>query len=167
MSRFHTIVVALDFSDSTADALDAALSLAGADAGARLHLLHVVPSAMPPLWTDEPPALDLRSVEQAWSDSALDQLTRLAASQPLDPGRVATAVEIGAPANQIVRYAEEHGADVIVLGSHGHGLVRRFLLGGVADKVVRQAPCAVLVVAHRTLRHGAAAEPSATLPAAQ
>ena len=156
MSRFQTIVVALDFSDSTADALDAALTLAAADAGAHLHLLHVVPSAMPPLWTEEPSALDVRAVEQAWRESAVEQLTKLAASQKLDPARVITAVEIGAPANEIVRYAEDHGADVIVLGSHGHGLVRRFLLGSVADKLVRQAPCAVLVVAHRTLRHGAA-----------
>jgi hypothetical protein len=46
----------------------------------------------------------------------------------------------------------------VVLGSHGHGLVRRFLLGSVADKVVRQASCAVLIVPHRTLR-GATADP--------
>jgi nucleotide-binding universal stress UspA family protein len=164
MASFHTIVVALDFSDSTPDALDAALALAAADAGSRIHLLHVVPSAAPPLWTDEPSALDLRVVEQAWTDSALDQLAKLAASQSLDPARVTTAVVVGAPANEIVRYAEEHRADVIVLGSHGHGLVRRFLLGSVADKMVRQAPCAVLVVAHRTLVH-AAATPPASLPA--
>ena len=67
-----------------------------------------------------------------------------------------TAVEVGAPANEIVRYADEHRANVVVLGSHGHGLVRRFLLGSVADKLVRQAPCAVLVVPHRTLLHGGA-----------
>ena len=161
MTRFHTIVVALDFSDSTADALDAALALAATGAYTRLHLLHVVPSAMPPLWTDEPSALDLRTVEQAWSDAALAQLSKLAAGQQLDPARVTTAVEVGAPANEIVRYAEQHSADVIVLGSHGHGMVRRFLLGSVADKIVRQAPCAVLVVAHRTLRHPAPAPPPA------
>ena len=63
------------------------------------------------------------------------------------------------PANEIVRYAETHGADVIVLGSHGHGLVRRFLLGSVADKMVRQAPCAVLVVPHRTLRPASSTPP--------
>ena len=162
MSRFHTIVVALDFSDSAADALDAALTLAATDSATRLHLLHVVPSAMPPLWTDEPSALDLRTVEQAWRESAVEQLMKLAAGHELDPARVTTAVEIGAPANEIVRYAEDHGADVIVLGSHGHGMVRRFLLGSVADKMVRQAPCAVLVVAHRTLRHDAAATPAAS-----
>jgi len=46
MSGFHTIVVALDFSDSTHDALDAALALAATDPGSQVHLLHVVPSAV-------------------------------------------------------------------------------------------------------------------------
>ena len=60
MSRFHTIVVAVDFSDSTPDALEAALGLAPAEAGGHIHLLHVVPGAVPPLWTDEPSPVDLR-----------------------------------------------------------------------------------------------------------
>ena len=49
-------------------------TLASADAGSHVHLLHVVPSAMPPVWTDEPPMLELRTVEQAWTDGALQQL---------------------------------------------------------------------------------------------
>ena len=161
MSRFHTIVVALDFSDSTPDALDSALALAAAEIDSRLHLLHVVPSAVPPLWTDEPSPMDLGPIEQARAAAAREQLAMLAVSRALDPESVTTAVEVGAPANEIVRYAETHRADVIVLGSHGHGLVRRFLLGSVADKLVRQAPCAVLVVAHRTLRHPAPSTPPA------
>ena len=165
MSRFHTIVVAVDFSDSTPDALEAALGLAPAEAGGHIHLLHVVPGAVPPLWTDEPLPVDLRPVEQAWTDAAIKQLTALAVSQALDPSHVTTAVVVGAPANEIVRYAEAHHADVVVLGSHGHGLVRRFLLGSVADKIVRQAPCAVLVVPHRTLRSARPAPPPASLPA--
>ena len=165
MSRFHTIVAAVDFSDSTQDALDAALALATADAGSHVHLLHVVPSAVPPIWTDEPSTLDLRSVEEAWTDAAVKQLTALAGTHGLDPATVTTEVVVGAAANEIVRYAEAHGADVIVLGSHGHGLVRRFLLGSVADRAIRQAPCAVLVVPHRTLRPASPTLPPASLPA--
>jgi nucleotide-binding universal stress UspA family protein len=165
VSRFHTIVVAVDFSDSTPDALDAALSLAAAEAGSHIHLLHVVPSAVPPIWTDEPSTLDLRSAEEAWTDAAVRQLAALAGSRVLDPAKVTTAVVVGAPANEIVRYAEAHDAHLIVLGSHGHGLVRRFLLGSVADKMVRQSPCAVLVVPHRTLRHARPTPPAGNLPA--
>jgi universal stress protein A len=164
MARFQTIVAALDFSDSARDALDAALALA-AGGGSQLHLLHVVASAVPPVWTDEPPMLDLRSVEQARVDGALAQLATLAVSRALDPPHVTTAVVVGAPASEILRYAEDHRADVIVLGSHGHGVVRRFLLGSVADTLVRQAPCAVLVVPHHTLRPAPPVPPAADTPA--
>jgi nucleotide-binding universal stress UspA family protein len=159
MSRFHTIVAALDFSDSSPDALDAALALATIERGSRLHLLHVAASTMPALWTDELPAPDQPDIERARVDDARAQLATLAVSRALDPAGVTMAVVVGSAANEIVRYAEEQGADVVVLGSHGHGLVRRFLLGSVAEKMVRQAPCAVLVVPHRTLR-GAPAQPT-------
>jgi nucleotide-binding universal stress UspA family protein len=164
MSRFHTIVAALDFSDSAGDALDGAIALAAADAASRIHVLHVVPSPAPALWSDDLPPMDLHAVEQARIDAALSQLAVLAAGRPFDPSRLTTAVAVGAPANEIVRYAEEHGVDAIVLGSHGHGLVRRLMLGSVAYKVVREAPCAVLVVPPRTLR-GTATPSAASLPA--
>jgi nucleotide-binding universal stress UspA family protein len=164
MARFQTIVAALDFSDSAGDALDAALALA-AGGGGQLHLLHVVASAVPPVWTDEPPMLDLRGVEQARVDGALAQLATPAVSRALDRPSVTTAVVVGAPASEILRYAEDHRADVIVLGSHGHGVVRRFLLGSVADTLVRQAPCAVLIVPHHTLRPAPPAPPAVDTPA--
>ena len=152
MTRFHTVVVALDFSDSGADALDAALALTSGDATARMHLLHVVPDPVPQIWSDEMPQVDLRGIEQAWRDGALTQLAALAAQRALPPDGVVTAVSTGSPAEEIARYAGAHGADAIVLGSHGHGLVRRFLLGSVADRLVRVAPCPVLIVPHRALR---------------
>jgi nucleotide-binding universal stress UspA family protein len=152
MSRFHTIVAAVDFSDTAADALDAAVALASSDPQARVELLHVVPDPVPAIWSDELPQIDLREIERTWRDGALRQLAALAAAASLDPERFATAVVVGAPAAEIVRHAERQHADVIVLGSHGHGLVHRFLLGSVAERVVRQAPCPVLVVPHRTLR---------------
>jgi nucleotide-binding universal stress UspA family protein len=160
MTRFHTVVVALDFSDSTADALDAALALTAADATAQVHLVHVVPDPIPPIWSDEMPQVNLRDIEQALRDGALKQLAALAARRSLPPDRAVTAVAVGPPADEIARYAAAHAADAVVLGSHGHGRVRRFLLGSVADRLVRLAPCAVLIVPHRTLRDGTA--PAAT-----
>jgi nucleotide-binding universal stress UspA family protein len=52
----------------------------------------------------------------------------------------------GHPVAEIVRAAEEESTDLIVLGSHGHSAVRRFLLGSVAERVARHSPCPVLVV---------------------
>jgi nucleotide-binding universal stress UspA family protein len=166
MTRFHTVVVALDFSDSALEALDAALGLVSTDPAARLHLLHVVPDPVPQLWNDDLPAIDFRAVEQAWKDGALKQLADLATLRALDPARASTAVAVGAAAEEILRYAAANGADAIVLGSHGHGRVRRFLLGSVADRLVRQAPCAVLIVPHRTLRDAGTSTTGSSTPAA-
>ena len=54
----------------------------------------------------------------------------------------------GDPDDAIVDYAQEHGADLIVMGSHGHTGLRHLLMGSVAEKVLRHAPCPVLIVRH-------------------
>jgi nucleotide-binding universal stress UspA family protein len=53
-----------------------------------------------------------------------------------------------APATAIVEYANEEGVDLIVLGTHGRGAVAHLLVGSVAERVVRTAPCPVLTVRH-------------------
>lgn len=52
----------------------------------------------------------------------------------------------GDPAGEIVRYGHDAGIDVIVMGTHGRTGVERLLMGSVAEKVLRDAPCSVLVV---------------------
>jgi nucleotide-binding universal stress UspA family protein len=55
-------------------------------------------------------------------------------------------IQVGKPATEIVKAAQEWPADLIVIGSHGRGGVQRLLLGSVADGVMRHAKCPVLVV---------------------
>lgn len=59
---------------------------------------------------------------------------------------VESRIEAGDPATAICAVAKEAGADVVVIGSWGHGFLRRALLGSVSSHVVHNAPCAVLVV---------------------
>ena len=59
---------------------------------------------------------------------------------------VTTKIVEGVPTDMIVQEAHDWGADLIVLGSHGYGRVRRMVLGSVASAVVAKAPCSVLVV---------------------
>ena len=64
-----------------------------------------------------------------------------------DRGRsVETASEFGTPGPTIVSYAEEHGVDHIVLGSHGRSGLARFLLGSVAEAVARRSPTSVTII---------------------
>ena len=72
---------------------------------------------------------------------------------------MSTRVREGVPKDVIVEEAREWGADLIVLGSHGHGFVKRLVLGSVAAAVVASAPCSVQVV--RSKQATQAAEPAA------
>jgi nucleotide-binding universal stress UspA family protein len=143
--------VAIDFSQASNDALDAALELSRHHQG-RLHLVHVVPDASHTPWMVEAAGIDFEELQQRFVADAEKQLVEFAASHNLDPLNVTTAVVVGPPATELVRYATDHAGNVIVLGSHGHGVVRRFLLGSVAERVLRQAACPVMVVPHRLLR---------------
>jgi nucleotide-binding universal stress UspA family protein len=73
--------------------------------------------------------------------------TQLAQIRPLDSTiPVQHTFLEGDPATEIVRYATEAGVDLIVLGTHGRSGLERLLMGSVAEKVLRDAPCSVLVV---------------------
>ena len=151
MPTVQTILVAVDFSETAGDTLDAALELAR-DREGQVHLLHVVPDLFTSMEFAEAPTLDWQAMQRDSIEKARTQLVALATERPLDPQRVTIAIEVGPPASEIVRYANEHGVHLIVLGSHGHGVVRRFILGSVADRVLRQASCPVMLVPHRTFR---------------
>jgi len=123
-SLVREILLATDFSESS----DAAARMALAYArhfGARLHILHVVGVASDP---EMPP----------WLGKLAEEFR---AAVP-----VVTAVESGAPAAAIVEYASRSRIDLIVIGTHGRTGVTRTLLGSVAERVVRTAPCPVLAV---------------------
>jgi nucleotide-binding universal stress UspA family protein len=151
MHPFHTIVVAVDFSETSADAVRTALQLVRGQQ-ARLHLLHVTNDALHMLGVTEAPGVDWAEVQRKFVEEARARLLELAANCALDPQLVTIAVEVGPAAPEIIRYAAAHDAQLIVLGSHGHGIVRRFLLGSVADRLLRQAACPVMLVPHRSIR---------------
>jgi nucleotide-binding universal stress UspA family protein len=69
-----------------------------------------------------------------------------AAVAALDRAGLETQVLLGEPGVELMLFAEEIGATVVVVGSRGHGAIKRALLGSVSDHLVRHAPCPVLVV---------------------
>jgi universal stress protein A len=137
------ILVPVDFSAGSHRALDYAHGLA-VKFDAALHLVHVC--EMPGMMT---PALDVYAVAHSdWSrrlgEEAERELTRTAAA--LTDVTVTTEVLFGSPARSIVEAAGTNTADLIVMGTHGHGAVMHALMGNVAERVVRMAACPVLTV---------------------
>jgi nucleotide-binding universal stress UspA family protein len=59
-----------------------------------------------------------------------------------------TEVQMGRPFMEIIRYARDKEIDLIVLGTHGRSGLKHALLGSVAERVVRKAPCPVLTIRH-------------------
>ena len=140
-----TILVPTDFSDASGLALTYARDLAGR-CGSTLHLLHVVTDADVSPGTEALWGFSEAEVQHRWVDEAKAKLAGLCPAEGEEASPVRTAVEIGPPADGILRYAGEHRAELIVMGTRGRGAVGQLLLGSVAAEVVRRAPCPVLTV---------------------
>jgi universal stress protein A len=146
MARITRILVPTDFSETSDAALRYARTLAETFS-ASLHLVHAFedPYAAGALAPEV-----YGAVPQELRDSALQlaatNLDERLSTADRDRFRGTTAVVMGAPAAAIVKYATDHGIDLIVMGTHGRGGVAHLLLGSVAEKVVRTAPCPVLSV---------------------
>ena len=149
MEPFRTIVAAIDLSDTSADVVRAALALVRNGDG-HVCLIHAVPHAIQTPWVVEASGVDIDDPQRQWVAEAETQLANLAARLRLDPRRVSVEVVVGPAAFEIVRRAQERGADLLVLGSHGKGVIRRFLLGSVAERVLREAGCPVMIVPDRS-----------------
>jgi universal stress protein F len=139
-----TILVALDNSPRAPEVLKAAIEAANATSDAKLVLFRAVgiPPEMPGLiWqTDAPSLMDLLR------DAAKKDLEAHAANVPANlRSEHLVSVEIGSPWQGICTAIEKEKADLLVIGSHGYGVVDR-ILGTTAAKVVNNASCSVLVV---------------------
>ena len=145
MAGLRTILVPVDFSETSDLALGYATDLAG-KFDASLRLLHVVSNADVSPGTEAFWGFSEDTVQQKWVAEATAKLEALAAAEGRSDLGVEVAVEIGTPFVAVVRHAREQPVDLIVMGTHGRGAVQHMLLGSVAEQVLRQAPCPVLTV---------------------
>jgi nucleotide-binding universal stress UspA family protein len=140
---FTKILVATDFSKESEAALDTAIGLA-LEGGASIRLVHVVDEPVTAAAWSEGYGLDVAGLCERLLEQAERSLTQIQASHKEVP--LSTMAVIGHPARAIVEMAAEEHFDLIVVGSHGRHAISRLLLGSVADRVVRHAPCTVLTV---------------------
>jgi len=144
---FDTIVVATDGSDSVRRAVDVAVDVA-ARFDAEVHAVYVVDSGEVESTPDQVRE-DLRDALDDRGSAALEQVTGAAAER--DPELdVTIEVREGRPATEITEYARDVGADVVAMGTRGRHGENRFLIGSVAERVVRTCPIPVLTVRQLT-----------------
>ncbi len=146
MIPLKRILLPTDFSEQSAEATRYACAFAE-QFQAELHVLHVVEqlaATIPEAVVEM--ATSLENYLEVAETKALARLTKV-----LEPGwekgkHVTLATRSGSPFLKIIEYAKEHQIDLIVMGTHGRTGLSHVLIGSVAERVVRMAPCPVLTV---------------------
>ncbi|HET9552229.1 MAG TPA: universal stress protein [Anaeromyxobacteraceae bacterium] len=142
--ELRRILCPVDFSDASSGALRAAASLA-ARFGGTVTLLHIDAargSSIPEAMLETPP--EVANDFSAPADRPLLEWKALA--ERLGAPSVELRRSVGRPEQEIVALAKREPFDLIVLGTHGRGGISHFVVGSVAEEVVRHAPCPVLTI---------------------
>jgi len=139
------ILLCTDFSENSAPPLAAAIEYANAFT-ASLAIVHVVDfwAGLPAY--DERIPVDVSHLVGRIEESAKQDLDKLAQDCAVNLPSVTTHCRVGFPPDEILRVARDEDVDLIVMGTHGWTGVKHFLLGSVAERVVRTAECPVLIV---------------------
>jgi nucleotide-binding universal stress UspA family protein len=140
---FETLVVATDGSESVSRAVSCALDLA-ARFDATVHALYVVDASQ----VESLPDRLQEEVRGALDEQRSGALSAVEAANEDRgaPADLETAVRVGRPADRILDFADDVGADAVAMGTRGRHGEHSFLLGSVAERVVRTCPQPVLTV---------------------
>jgi nucleotide-binding universal stress UspA family protein len=142
-AKIRRILVPTDFSDAASEAVQAAMVLARSfDAG--IELLHVMAtvSLLPPPMEVVPFSVLMPELSKKVKERLTEEAQRVqAAGIPCD-----THSREGSPHLEIIKRSQEMGADLIVMGTHGHGGLAHAVLGSVTERVLHKSRCPVLVV---------------------
>jgi len=144
---FSKILVPIDFSDSSTEALRLAVQMASSGQSV-LTLIHVVMDPSPLYGQVGAPGVGgstLREIVRAQKESRLESLRELRSQEVSAAVDGQIVVRVGYPPHVITALAADHDHDLIVMGTHGRTGLKRVFLGSVAERVIREAPCPVLV----------------------
>ena len=158
MTAIARIVVPVDFSAHADRAIEYAITL-GKQFGACVELFHVVEDPFGAGgWGSEVYMSDLDGLRERAIEEARIRLEARRLMIPAGAAPLIATVRMGHVAQTIIEHAKEVGADLIVMGTHGRTGLAHFIIGSVAERVVRVAPCPVLTVggAHIGRAHAAA-----------
>lgn len=138
------ILVPIDFSEHSKNALQYAIPYA-IQFKARLDLLYVVePTIYPADFSFG--QVGFPNIEEELRKRGSEELEELVTNEIKGRVPASASVRTGKPFYEINEYARENGVDLIIIATHGHTGVEHILFGSTVEKVVRKAPCPVLVV---------------------
>jgi nucleotide-binding universal stress UspA family protein len=139
------VLVPTDFSDTSDSALRYGKALAAAF-GATLHVVHIIEEPYGQPWAVEAYGFSLAALQEEWIKDAQARLAGSLTEEERKAVNAITTTVLGHPVMEILRYTTENKVDLIVMGTHGRGPLGHVVLGSVAERVVRKAPCPVLTV---------------------
>jgi nucleotide-binding universal stress UspA family protein len=146
MIAFKELVVPTDFSEYSLRAIDYGVEIAEKFCS-HLTLVYVVEpllQAADLTWT----TVDFEELNKAHKETAEKQLEKLAKERIPERIPCDAVILFGKPFVEILKYATERNADLIVMATHGRGAISHLLMGSTAEKVVRKSTCPVLTVKH-------------------
>ena len=144
MKPFEKILTAIDFSESSDFAFEYALTLAR-QFQAELTVMHVINEPVD-LRGFYVPHISFEQLEKEIEEGAEKMMEKFCQTKMGDFTRYTTAIVAGIPYEEILRKAEETGASLIVLGTHGRTGIDHLIFGSTAERVVRSAVCPVLTI---------------------
>jgi len=151
MVTLKRILVATDFGDAAGVAFAYGRELARTF-GASLEVLHIADNVLARSFAGEGYMVSYPELQRGVEEAAARQLDALLCDEDRAVLNARTVIRVStSPALAIVDYAREAHSDLIIMGTHGRGAMAHLLMGSVAERVVRTAPCPVLTV--RTPEH--------------
>lgn len=144
MKPFGKILTAIDFSENSEYAFDYALTLAK-QFNAELTILHVINEPVD-LRGFYVPHISFEQLEKEIEEGANKMMEKFCVSRMADFSNYQTTIVSGIPYEEIIRKAEEIGASLIVVGTHGRTGLDHIIFGSTAERVVRSASCPVLTI---------------------
>lgn len=153
-TRFKRILFCTDFSETADAAFDFALDSAAHRPGSILYLLHVIHEVEAQFWKSY--IYEVENVDAQARKDIDEKLAKTYLARVPQGLEVKTNIRVGPDADKILEFAKDNAIDLIIIGRHGSSGIHKALFGKVAEKIVRKAECAVLVIplsyASRTTR---------------
>lgn len=147
MFKPKKILVPTDFSDYSSKALQKALDIAKEE-GSEILLFHVIHNDFQTCVVDYCFTVDeIESIKSRMFAASKENMQKELDKFPLSKEvKVSTEVRNGVPYEEILKFQEEKGADLIVIASHGRSAIKTYFMGSVTSRVLKRAKCEVLLV---------------------